>query len=282
MKINLNWLAAIAVPFFIIWLCFFKMISPGYVGITINLFGDERGPNQRELKVGMHWIAPWKKVYKFPVFEQNHIWEHNKSFTFQTGEGLNVNADIGVSYHLNEGSVYKLFCKYRRGIDEITDIFIRNYTRDAINKISSKMKIEDLYGSEKSSFIENVQAVVRKDLIDEGIVIDRIYLIGTLHFPTLVVNALNAKIEATQIAQKRENELREASAKAAKKVAEAEGTSKSILIRAKAEADANLLVSKSITPELIRYELTKKWNGELPKVISDITPFINLDLKDKK
>jgi regulator of protease activity HflC (stomatin/prohibitin superfamily) len=99
----------------------------------------------KELGVGMHWIAPWKTVYEFPMFEQNHIWDGDKSFTFQTGEGLNVNADIGISYHLAPGKVHALFAKYRRGMEEITDLFIRNYARDAINKASSKMTVEDLF-----------------------------------------------------------------------------------------------------------------------------------------
>ena len=266
--------------FFIAWMLCFKMISPGYVGIVINLFGEDKGPKVKELKVGMHWISPWKRVYKFPVFEQNHIWEGRKSFVFQTGEGLNVTADIGVSYHLNEGYIHKLFCKYRRGIQEITDIFIRNYTRDAINQIASKMNIEQLYGSKKSNFIEEVQATVKNDLKEEGIIIDRIYLIGTLHFPELVVKALNSKIEATQIAQMRENELREAEAQANKKIAAANGISQSLLIKATAEAKANDLVSKSVTPQLIKYELVKKWNGELPKVLSDVTPLLNMDVKE--
>jgi len=261
------------------WLLCFTMVAPGYVGIIVNLFGDDKGPSHRELNVGMHWIAPWKKVYRFPMFQQNQIWDEAHgydSFIFQTAEGLNVTADIGLSYHLKEGMVHTLFAKYRRGINEITDVFIRNYARDAINKAASKMKVEDLYGVDKQEFIESVQTQLKTDLDPMGIAIDRVYLIGTLHFPEKVVAALNSKIEATQRAQQRENELREAKAQAEKEIAKAHGEAQSILLRAEAEANANMLLAQSITQEIIFYEVIRRWDGSLPKVIGSSNPIIDM------
>lgn len=257
------------------------MISPGYTGIVVNLFGDDKGASGRELPVGMHWVAPWKRVYKFPMFEQNHIWDHDKSFTFQSGEGLNVNADMGISYHLEPGKVHTLFAKYRRGLDEISDIFIRNYARDAIAKAASKLKVEDLYGTEKQHFMESVQQELKDDLIQMGITIDRLYLIGTLHFPQQVVIALNSKIEATQRAQQRENELREAQAQAQKEIAAAQGEAQrkklsseaeaaATTIKAKAEAEANRLVTESLSKEIITYEAIKRWDGKLPQFMGEV------------
>jgi regulator of protease activity HflC (stomatin/prohibitin superfamily) len=274
---------------FLIWLLCFKMISPGYTGIIINLFGEEKGASYKELGVGMHWIAPWKKVYEFPMFEQNHIWDNDKSFTFQTGEGLNVNADIGLSYHLSPGKVHTLFAKYRRGMEEITDLFIRNYARDAINKAASKMTVEDLYGSDKQRFIEQLQSDLKTDLEPIGISIDRVYLIGTLHFPSNVVAALNSKIEAVQRAQQRENELREAEAEARKRIAAAQGeaaqrtlaaeadgkiqlvlakaASESTLLKASAEAQSNGMISESIDANILAYRAIQQWDGKVPTVI---------------
>ena len=48
--------------FLIIWIFCFKMISPGYVGVIVDLFGGGKGVEQKEIHVGMHWIAPWKTV----------------------------------------------------------------------------------------------------------------------------------------------------------------------------------------------------------------------------
>lgn len=285
---------------FFVWLTCFTYISPGTVGVVINLFGDKKGVCDQELNVGMHFLAPWKKVYEFPVFEQNHVWEKDEKFNFQTSEGLGVSADIGITFHLEPTKIHVLFARYRKGMDEISHIFIRNYIRDAVNMISSKMKIEDLYGQSKETFFHQVQAQVQGDLLPMGINIERIYLIGKFIVPDRVVEALNQKIEATQRAQQRENELREAEAQAKKDVAMADGEArkqvvmaessakqnllmaeskaKSIMLEAESQAKANALLTKSLTPELLRSQEIEKWNGQLPTYqgMNAPTPFMSM------
>lgn len=104
-----------------------------------------------------------------------------------------------------------------------------------------------------------------------GIQISRIYLIGRFHFPAAVVAALNSKIEATQRAQQRENELREAEAEAKKQIAKAEGQAKCQLAKAHAEAEANRLVAESTTQELIQWQAVQKWDGKMPLVVGSQT-----------
>lgn len=259
------------------WLFCFKMISPGMVGVVVDLFGDSKGVEAKELHVGAHWIAPWKKVYQFPIFEQNHMWEGDREgFNFQTTEGMAVSADVGITFHLRPECIPVIFQRYRRGMDEITHVFIRNFIRDAINKSASHMPIEDLYGSGKEAFFEEVERHVRADLTPIGIDITRIYLVGRFHFPQGVIAALNAKIEANQRAQQRENELREAEAEAKKQVAKAEGQAKCSILQAEAEAKANLVLAKSVTAELIQWQSVQKWDGKLPQVTSETIPFIQV------
>jgi len=250
-----------------------RTISPGYVGVVVDLLGDNKGVEAKELHVGMHWINPWKQVYQFPIFEQNDTWEDNEGFSFQTSEGMAVSGDVGITYHLRPDAIPAIFQRYRRGMDEITNTFIRNYIRDAINKSASKTKIEDLY-SGKTSFFEEVESHVREDLAPIGIELSRIYLIGRFHFPVNVITALNAKIEANQRAQQRENELREAEAEAKKQIAKAEGQARCVVLQAQSEAEANNLLSKSITPELIQWQAVQKWDGNLPHVTGGAVPFI--------
>lgn len=265
----------------VIYSCLVR-INPGEIGVIVNLLGDDRGVEQKEATIGIHFIAPWKTVYKFPTFEQNHQWTESDSFVFQTSEGLSVQSDIGISYHLNPEKIYLLFAKYRRGMDEITHLFIRNNLRDAINRHASKMKIEELIGPKKEEFFTNIHDSLKKELDDLGFVITHVYIIGQFTVPDNVKEALNAKIAATQKAQQRENELRETEAKAKMLVAESEGISKSILIKARAEADANNLISKSLNKDLLQWNSINKWDGKLPYAMSgNGTPFI-LNLPENK
>lgn len=261
----------------VMWISCFKLIAPGYVGVVVDMFGTDKGVETKELSVGAHWIAPWKRVYEFPIFEQNITWEgEREGFNFQTRDGMAVHSDVGITFHLKPEFVPHIFQRYRRGMDEISELFVRNYVRDAINTQASRMAIEDLYGSGKEEFFRQVQIQVQRDLQPLGIDISRIYIIGRFGFPQGVITALNAKIEATQRAQQRENELREAEAEAKKQVAAAEGKARCIIAHAEAEAKANKLISESITPELIQWQQAQKWDGKLPQVCGQATPFINL------
>lgn len=266
-KLYFFWMCLGFTSIFLFWMFCITTVSPGYVGVVVNLLGDHKGVDEKELHVGMHVLAPWKTVYQFPIFEQNDTWEGDRdAFNFQTSEGMAVCAEVGITYHLRSENIPAIFQRYRRGMYEITHVFIRNYIRDAINKSASHVKIEDLYSNGKESFFEEVEKHVRADLQSIGIEITRIYLIGRFHFPPNVIAALNAKIEANQRAQQRENELREAEAEAKKQIAKAEGAARCAILKAESEAKANEVLAKSVTEELIKWQAVQKWDGKLPKV----------------
>lgn len=262
-------------------------VPAGNVGIKFYLLGQKKGIESEELKPGRYWIGLNEELYLFPTFTQNYVWTSDKqegsindeSFNFQDNQGLELNADIGITYHLDPTKVNIIFQKYKRGISEITDIFLRNMVRDALVSRSSVLNVEYIYGEGRSSLIDSVSLDVNRQCNELGIIIDKIYWIGRIKLPPTVKQAIDAKIKATQIAQQRENELREAEAEAKKKIAEAEGQAKSRLLVAEAEAKANRLLSASITPALVNYKATDKWNGVLPQVSGQNTPFISLSHK---
>ena len=74
--------------------------------------------------------------------------------------------------------------------------------------------------------------------------------------------------------------MRTEKAEADKKIEKARGTSQATLIEAKAQAEANRLLSNSITDKLIRYKNADTWNGILPQFNGgSIIPMIDLKTK---
>lgn len=260
-------------------------VPAGHVGVKVYLLGGAKGVDSEELPVGRYWIGINEELYLFPTFQQNYVWTqdategspNDESFTFQTQEGMVVGADLGISYHLDPTKIPLIFQKYRRGIEEITDVFLRNHVRDALNARASTMSVEKIYGTGRTDFIEAAQSDVAEEVAGIGIVVDKLYLIGSFRLPDNVVGALNSKIEATQRAQQRENELREAEAQAKKVAAEAQGRADAILVVAKAEAEANRVVASSLTQPLIAYKQIERWDGVLPRFTGgDSVPLISI------
>lgn len=267
---NENFIAAVIslfITFGLFWIFCTSYIGPGYTGVCINILAQD-DVQESVLGTGLHVLAPWKKVWTFPIFEQNVSWEHGDSFKFQTAEGLASDADIGITFAVDVEKVPMLFKKYRSGIDEISQKFVKNYLRDAITLAASSRGIEELYGRGKEKFLFDVETVVRDKLNPLGIIVSRVYLVDAFEFPPAVVRALNQKIEAAQRAEQRENELRESEAQAKKDVAAARGLSDAIVLRAKAEAESNALVTQSLSHELLMYEAIKSWDGKLPETLA--------------
>lgn len=272
-------------------------VPAGHVGVKVYLLGGSKGVDSEVLGVGRYWIGWNEELYLFPTFQQTKAWTRestkgsrdDQSFTFQTREGLSVNSDVSISYTIDPSKISVLFQRYRKGVDEITDIYLRNLVRDALVQCSCTRTVESIYGEGKNELIAEVRQKVADKMAPVGISIDMLAFIGDLRLPDTVIESINAKITATQRAQQRENELREAKAQADKQVAKAEGDAKSakalaegeaeaVRIRAEAQAEANAKLAKSLTQELVEYEKIRKWDGRLPQV-SGAPAMLNLPLK---
>lgn len=265
-------------------------VPAGNVGVKVYLLGSNKGVDSEEVGPGRYWVGWNEEMYLFPTFTQNYVWTAGRddgswtdeSISFQTSEGMTVNADVGISYNIIPGKVNDIFQKYRKGIDEITDLYLRNMVRDALVTESSTKSVEFVYGSGKADLMDAVEKRVRSQVQELGINIERIYWIGTVRLPDSVIASLNAKIEATQMAARRRNEVEQSKAEADKKIEEARGIAESILIQAKAQAEANRLVAESVTPNLVQYKSIEKWDGILPRFTGDgPIPFIQVSNEDK-
>jgi len=285
--------------------CSCDTVEAGNVGVLVDLYGGAKGVQEQVKPVGRYWTGMGQKLYVFPVFEQNYTWtrepdEHgdttDESISFQTKEGLTVNADIGITYNIPPDNVVKVFQKYRRGVEEITDIFLRNHVRDSVNTIGATMPVEAVYGEGKAKLMEEVLKDVQSEVEPLGIHVGKVYLIGAIRLPDAVKSSLNAKVEATQKAMQIENELKQAEAEGRKRVAAAEAEAQVTMANAKAEAGArlakaeaeaksNALLNTVLTTQLLelrRLEVERarveKWNGQLPTTImgGGGTPMFNV------
>lgn len=252
-------------------------VPAGYRGVIVNLYGDGKGVSEESVGVGRFYLGLSRELYLFPVFLQNYSWSGEQAITMQTSEGLSIQTDAGITYSISPDNVVKVFTKYRLGIDEITNTFLHNMVRDAMNEVSSTMTVEQIYGAQKEQFMQRVNEIVKKEASSNGIDIDKIYLVGSFKLPETVINSINSKIQASQNAMKVENEVATAKAEALKTVVNAEAEGKRLLINAESQAKANKILADSLTSEFVHYQAILRWNGELPKITSGSTPMIKVD-----
>jgi regulator of protease activity HflC (stomatin/prohibitin superfamily) len=271
-------------------------VPAGNVGVKVYLLGNSKGVDVEELTPGRYWVGWNEELYLFPTFQQNYTWTYDwiddngdgkrdpsevadESIPFQTKEGLGVSADIGITYTVDPTKVSVLFQKYRKGIEEITDGYLRNMVRDTLVNVAGSRSIEDVYGAGKEALLKEVEERVRKEVAPYGIMVEKLYWAGSPRLPQTVIASINAKIEATQKAQQRENEIAQTKAEAEKAIEAARGEAESRLINAKAEADAIRIKGEALAenPKLVELSAIEKWDGKLPTITgAGAVPFIQV------
>ncbi len=269
---------------FVIGLSGCTKVPPGNVGIRVNMYGSNKGVDNAMLETGRVWYNPiTEDIFKFPTYMQNAVWTKedtdespgDQSVTFNSVEGSSINADVAISYQIIPESVPSIFIQLRQDADYITSVYVRSKTQDALSRTASKMKVIDIFGSKKEELLQNVKDDLQTTM--PGFKFDMITFIGALRVDPLVEQSISATIQATQKAIEAENKVKQSVAEAQQKVEEARGLAESILLEAKARSEANELLTKSLSPQLIQYEALQKWDGILPKVTGEVVPFITVD-----
>lgn len=276
-KILAGALAVFLVIFGIWAIASWQKVPAGHVGVQVHLLGTERGVDTFAKPVGRTFVGWQQELYLYPTFTQNYVWtkgndpdsEGDESLSFQDKQGLEINADVGIAYNVDPNKATVLFQKYRKGVDEITDSVLRNYVRDALNTETSTMSVEEIYGVGKAGLMERATKRVKDQVEPFGIRIEKIYWINSMRLPAGVQKALNAKIEATQKAQQRENEVQQAIAEANKAREAARGVADAQLLKAKAEAEAIEIKGRALRENANLVELTvaERWNGKYPDTL---------------
>lgn len=255
-------------------------VPAGNVGVIVNLYGSEKGVDLKEVGTGRYWVGWNEELFLFPTFTQTETWSDAESISFQTVEGMKVGSAVGITYSVDPDKVTTLFQKYRAGIDEITNKFLRNMVRDAFNDVASKQPVESVYGAGKADLLLAVEDRVRQQVKPIGINIERIYYAADLVLPPQVTNSLNAKIQATQMAEQRRNEVAQAKAEADKERARAQGEADAKLTLAEADAKAIQIRAQALrsNPDVVTLNAVEKWDGKLPTYLAPGAPmpFIGL------
>ncbi|MDX1903766.1 MAG: prohibitin family protein [Thermonemataceae bacterium] len=252
-----------------------KRIDAGHVGLVVKLYGTEKGVQDVTEVTGLVWYNPFStEIYEFPTFIQNVVFTkdnhegspQNEEFRVTTKDGLVVTFDVSMNYRVAPNQAASIFKKYRKPLEILNRTIMRNYMRDAYNKISGKYTAEQLYES-KVVFQAESDKEIKDVLLKEGFIVEQVVLLNELRLPQGVVDNINAKINARQIALKKEQEVAQEKAEAQKEIEKAKGFAESMRIKAEAEAEYNKKLAESLSPNLIEYEKIKKWNGQTPTYV---------------
>lgn len=256
----------------IMFFAFSVKVKPAEVAISVDMYGNDKGVEIEVLKTGRNFYnVITHDVIKYPAYIQQGRYE---GLGFQDIDGLNLYADVSIDYKFVAENIPTMYQEYRKSASYITETYFPTWIKNALVQQSAKMKVDAIYGAEKEQFRSNVLSQLRDEFSIKGIYIENIYFTNGIQIPDSVKQRIDIKIQATQIAQQKENELRATRADVEKRVAEEEGKARSRIIESESRAKANNILNASLTEKVLRFkelELLKdtinKWNGVQPKVV---------------
>ena len=236
-----------------------RTVPAGHTGV-VTTFG--RVENYT-LDSGAHLVAPWKRVVRM----DNRVQKHTIELPCFSSDIQEVNVSYTVNYRISKADAMTLFSTVgisyydvviAPNVAESVKVATARYTAEALVAMrdSLAMEIEDILSAKLSSY--NIELVGTS--------------IENMDFTDVFTNA----VEAKQVAQ--QNKLR-AQTEAEQRVIESEAAAEirkinadaaayEVLARAEAEAEANRMISESLTQNLIDYTYANSWNGQLPRIVT--------------
>ncbi|WP_037029909.1 prohibitin family protein [Psychrilyobacter atlanticus] len=267
-------------------------ISAGYVGVVYSPNG---GVQEKVLTQGYNLINPFKNVTEYTVgTEQAYLSaderegsEDNDSFIVPTSDGKMVNVDLEYSYRYDENKVAKIFTRFKGKSGElIQNTYTRVKIKAYVSEVTSKFSVLDIYGSKRADLNLKAYQHIKEKFAKDGIIIESVNF-SRIGLDKATATVIQQRVNTQQELERQKIEKQKAQIEAERNAIQEQGKANVKLIQAKAEAEriltvakaqskANDLKKKSLSDELIRYEQTLRWNGELPQVTSGGTPIIDI------
>ena len=255
-------------------------IEPGHVGIVIHRGGG--GVDDTPLGPGMHVRNPlFTSIEEYPTFMQTIVLAKgvedgvNDEINVNSVEGQPVSVDVSMSFEMDPARVPSLYKTFRTDIVTIQHGFVKQAIRQSLQESMGTEEIAAMMGPKKAEVVALAQSKLQKRLEPYGMLVMQ-FTINELRAPTAVMEAISLKNVMQQQALTAQNELQKNQFQAQGDSIKAAGRAKAILAEAEAQAKANELLSRSVTANLVSYEMAKRWDGKMPTVTGGAMPMIQM------
>jgi regulator of protease activity HflC (stomatin/prohibitin superfamily) len=186
-------------------------VRTGHVGV-VTVFGRVTGRNIGE---GMHLVNPVARVHQLSIKTQ----EVKERASVPSKEGLIMGLEASVLYHLQPDRASDVFQKIGLGYADV--LLVPNF-RSAIRGVTAANLASTLYSDARESVARQILSDLQAQVQPRGIVIENV-LLRDLQLPETLKQAIEAKQQAQQEAQRMEFVLQREKQEAERKRVEAQG-----------------------------------------------------------
>lgn len=221
--------ACLATAAFLFQQC--AIVRPGEIGIKQTL-GVIRG---KPFMSGVKFYNPFvSKVIKINV----RIVESFNTLPLPTKEGLSVNTEISLLYHVKPEAANDVYQKFGTNYEEV--MVLSNF-RATAREISAKYYAKELYATERDKVEKAIASELSEHISKYGFVIDAV-LLKDIILPAQMVQAIQEKVNAEQAVLKMEFVIEQQKKEAERRIIEANGIK-----------NAQDIINSSLSEKLLQY-----------------------------
>ncbi len=227
-------LIGIAVAAFLLVILLFASVTrveSGHVGV-LTLFGRVTG---EVLPEGIHLISPFKTNNETSIRTQ----EIKESASVPSSEGLVMNLDTSLIYHLNPEKAAEVYQKIG---PNYMNVLVEPNLRAAIRESTASHTANALYTGEREMVAKQIHDQLAEKLGQRGITVESV-LLRDIQLPMTLKASIEAKQQAEQEALAMNFRLQKETQEAQRKRIEAAG------IR-----DFQQIVAQGISPQLLEWK----------------------------
>jgi len=256
-------------------------LSAGLVFLQADQYGivisaiQPTGYRTTPLSPGLHWVVPFlenvqpysiaKATYTMATTTGEGQVSGDDSIQARTKDGQQVFIDASVIYSIDPAHLVELHITWQNRFE---DNVVRPVARSAIRDAVSQFGVEEIVSTKRSELEKMISDTIRQGLAENNLLMED-FLLRNIRFSDEYAAAVEQKQIAEQQALQAQFvvQQKKAEAEQARQVAQgiadaavisAEGDAKAILARATAQAQANQLLSQSLTPDLLTYTYINK------------------------
>lgn len=242
-----------------------SVVDSGEIGIKFHKWSSNEqdyGGVEGTCKGWVFYNPITSSIFTYPTYIQRKNYE---AFSVNAKDASIFTMDPTIAYRINPEKACDIFTKYRKGIQDIENGYIRTCIYEAYRTCANQYTSDSLM-SNRGTFESDVRARLESSLVAEGFIVEE--FTSQITPPASLAQMINEKNAAVQSALKAENKVKEAEAEAKIKIAEAKGAAEAMQIKADAEAYYNRTIAASLSDKIVAEDWIEKWDGKLPTVAS--------------
>jgi regulator of protease activity HflC (stomatin/prohibitin superfamily) len=219
------------------------IVPAGHTGVR-TLFGKVR---DKEISAGMHLVNPLENIERMSIRTEEYTMSvsHGEGkrmgadqISALTNEGLPIDLDITVFYHLEENKASDVYKDL--GIN-FQEKIIRPEIRSTIREVVARYNAKDVYSEKRAEVSDEIRKRMAQTINPRGIIVEQV-LLRNVTLPPKLSASIQEKLQAEQDAQKYDFVLEKEKKEAERKRIEAEG-----------QRDAQKIINESLTPKYLEY-----------------------------